>query len=100
MVAADVFIYLGALERIVGAVVGTLAEDGLIAFSLETLAGSDDFALRPSRRYAHSEAYARRVLSANALAVLSLESVVIRHDRHDPVEGLAIVAGFAAASAG
>ncbi|TIV67115.1 MAG: methyltransferase domain-containing protein [Mesorhizobium sp.] len=100
VVAADVFIYLGALERIVGAVAGMLAEDSLFAFSLETLAGSDDFALRPSRRYAHSEAYARRVLSASGLAVLSLESVVIRHDRHDPVEGLAIVAGFPAASAG
>ena len=99
-VAADVFIYLGTLERIVGAVAGTLAEDGLFAFSLETLAGGDDFALLPSRRYAHSEAYARRVLCANGFAVLSLESMVIRHDRRDPVEGLAIVAGFPAASAG
>ncbi|RWL48424.1 MAG: methyltransferase domain-containing protein [Mesorhizobium sp.] len=99
VVAADVFIYLGALERIVGAVAGTLAEDGLFAFSLETLAGGD-FALRPSRRYAHSEVYARRVLSASGLAVLSLQSMVIRHDRRDPVEGLAIVAGFPTASAG
>ncbi|TIV30261.1 MAG: hypothetical protein E5V99_18070 [Mesorhizobium sp.] len=94
------FIYLGALERIVGAVANMLAQNGIFAFSLETHTGSDDFALLPSRRYAHSEAYARRVLSASGLAVLSLESVVIRHDRHDPVEGLAIVAGFAAASAG
>jgi predicted TPR repeat methyltransferase len=100
VVAADVFIYLGALERIVGAVAGTLAEDGLFAFSLETLAGSSDFALLQSRRYAHSEAYARRVLSASGLAVLSLESMVIRHDRHDPVMGLAVVAGFPAASVG
>jgi predicted TPR repeat methyltransferase len=92
--AADVFIYLGALDRIVGAVAGMLAEDGLFAFSLETLAGGGDFALLPSRRYAHSEAYARRLLTANGLAVLSLESVIIRHDRRDPVEGLAVVAGF------
>ncbi|PBC08209.1 methyltransferase domain-containing protein [Mesorhizobium sp. WSM3859] len=98
VVAADVFIYLGALERIVGAVANMLAQNGIFAFSLETLAGGD-FALRPSRRYAHSEAYARRVLSASGLAVLSLESMVIRHDRRDPVEGLAIVAGFPAAFA-
>lgn len=97
VVAADVFIYVGALERIVGAVVGMLAEDGLFAFSVETLAGDGDFALQPSRRYAHSEAYARRVLSANGLAVLSLESLVIRHDRRHPVEGLAVVAGVSAA---
>ncbi|NUS19517.1 MAG: methyltransferase domain-containing protein [Mesorhizobium sp.] len=100
VVAADVFIYIGALERIVGAVASMLAEDGLFAFSVETLAGGGDFALHPSRRYAHSEAYARRVLAANGLAVLSLESMVIRHDRRDPVEGLAIVAGFPTASAG
>ncbi|TPJ60961.1 methyltransferase domain-containing protein [Mesorhizobium sp. B2-7-1] len=99
VVAADVFIYLGALEHIVGAVAGMLAEDGLFTFSLETLAGGGDFALLPSRRYAHSEAYARRVLCANGLAVLSLESMVIRHDRRDPVEGLAIVAGHRAAAA-
>ncbi|MBZ9732032.1 methyltransferase domain-containing protein [Mesorhizobium sp. CA18] len=99
VVAADVFIYLGALECIVGAVGNILADGGLFAFSLETLAGGGDFALLPSRRYAHSEAYARRVLRANGLAVLSLESTVIRHDRRDPVEGLAIVAGFPAAAA-
>ncbi|TPJ82845.1 methyltransferase domain-containing protein [Mesorhizobium sp. B2-6-2] len=99
VVAADVFIYLGALERIVGAVANILADGGLFAFSLEALAGGGDFALLPSRRYAHSEAYARRVLCANGLAVLSLESMVIRHDRHDPVEGLAIVAGALAAAA-
>ncbi|BCM17006.1 class I SAM-dependent DNA methyltransferase [Mesorhizobium sp. J8] len=96
VVAADVFIYLGALDRIVGAIAGMLAEGGLFAFSLETLAGGGDFALLPSRRYAHSEAYARQLLAANGLAVLSLESMVIRYDRRDPVEGLAIVAGFPA----
>ncbi|MDG4873823.1 methyltransferase domain-containing protein [Mesorhizobium sp. WSM4935] len=98
VVAADVFIYLGALDRIIGAVANILAEDGIFAFSLETLAGGGDFALLPSRRYAHSEAYARRLLGANGFAVLSLQSLVIRHDRGDPVQGLAIVAGFAAAA--
>lgn len=99
VVAADVFIYVGALEGIVGAVADMLADGGIFAFSVETLAGGGDFTLRPSRRYAHSEAYARRVLSANGFAVLSLESMVIRHDRRDPVEGLAIVAGFQARAA-
>ncbi|TPI42706.1 methyltransferase domain-containing protein [Mesorhizobium sp. B3-1-9] len=96
VVAADVFIYVGALDRIVGAVANMLADGGIFAFSLETLVGGGDFALLPSRRYAHSEAYARHVLCANGLSVLSLESMVIRHDRRDPVEGLAIVAGFPA----
>ncbi|MBN9551227.1 MAG: methyltransferase domain-containing protein [Alphaproteobacteria bacterium] len=99
VVAADVFIYVGALEGIVGAVADMLAEGGMFAFSVETLAGGGDFTLRPSRRFAHSEAYVRRVLSANGLAVLSMEGMVIRHDQRSPVEGLAIVAGFQATAA-
>ena len=56
--AADVFIYVGALEAVMKTIAGMLAGDGLFAFSVETLAGSGDFALQPSRRYAHSEAIA------------------------------------------
>ena len=93
MVAADVFIYVGALESIVGAIAGALADDGVFAFSVETIAGGNDFALLPSRRYAHSEAYVRRVLAASGLTTLSLESTTIRHDRGEPVGGLAVIAG-------
>ena len=91
-VAADVFIYVGALERVVGAIADSLANEGLFAFSVETLAAGDGFALLLSRRYAHSEAYVRRVLAASGLSILSLESTTIRHDRNVPVEGLAVVA--------
>ncbi|MEZ2328231.1 methyltransferase domain-containing protein [Mesorhizobium sp. RCC_202] len=93
VVAADVFIYIGALEGIVAAAAASLAGKGVFAFSLELLAGgSDDFALQPSRRYAHSENYMRRVLAANGLAILSLDPTIIRLDRGAPVDGLAIVA--------
>ncbi|SFN76990.1 Predicted methyltransferase, contains TPR repeat [Mesorhizobium sp. NFR06] len=93
VVAADVFIYLGALERIVAAVADALADDGVFAFSVETIADGDDFALLPSRRYAHSEIYVRRVLAASGFTILSLESTTIRHDRGEPVRGLAVIAG-------
>ena len=92
-VAADVFIYVGALERLVAAIAESLARNGLFAFSVETLAGgSGDFALQPSRRYAHSEPYACRVLAASGFSVLSLDRTTIRLDRGSPVDGLAIVA--------
>ncbi|WFP76345.1 methyltransferase domain-containing protein [Mesorhizobium sp. WSM4906] len=93
VVAADVFIYVGALDRIVGAIAGALADGGLFAFSVETLADGGDFALLPSRRYAHSEAYVRCVLAASGFSILSLDPAVIRQDRSEPVEGLAVVAG-------
>ncbi|RWB59900.1 methyltransferase domain-containing protein [Mesorhizobium sp.] len=93
VVAVDVFIYLGALERVVGAVAESLVDKGVFAFSVETTAGGEDFALLPSRRYAHSEAYVRRVLAVSEFAILSLESTTIRHDRGEPVGGLAVVTG-------
>jgi len=106
VVAADVFIYVGALEGVVKAIAGMLARDGLFAFSVETLAGEAatgeaatgeaadriDFALLPSRRYAHSKAYVSRVLGVAGLAVLSMQPTVIRQDRSQPVDGLAVVA--------
>ena len=93
---ADVFIYVGALEAVVETIAGMLAGDGLFAFSVEKLANedaSDDFALLPSRRYAHSQAYVRRVLAANGFSILSVETKTIRQDRREPVEGLVVVAG-------
>lgn len=97
VVAADVFIYVGALDRVVKAVAGILAGNGLFAFSVETLAegeatGEAGFALRPSRRYAHSQAYVERVLAAGGMSVLSIQPTVIRWDRRQPVDGLAVLA--------
>lgn len=91
--AADVFMYVGALETIVATVAGLLGGDGLFAFSVEKLDAADGFALQPSRRYAHSEPYVRAVLAASGFAVLSLEERVIRQDRREPVAGLIVVAG-------
>lgn len=95
--AADVFIYVGALDRLVNKIAGMLAGGGLFAFSVETLPGGESsgsigFALQPSRRYAHSQSYVERVLDANGFSVLSLQPTIIRQDRRQPVEGLAVVA--------
>jgi len=86
--AADVFMYVGALDGIVKTVAGLLADDGLFAFSVEKLTGDGDFELQPSRRYAHSETYVRRVLQAAGLSLLSLDEKAIRQDRKEPVQGL------------
>ncbi len=91
--AADVFIYMGALQPVVSTVAGLLADGGLLAFSLEKLAGDDDFRLQPSRRYAHSENYVRRLLEQNGLTLLSLDERALRQDRGEPVAGMIVVAG-------
>jgi predicted TPR repeat methyltransferase len=90
--AADVFMYLGWLHDIVARVATWLQPGGLFAFSVERHHGPEDVVLRASRRYAHSDAYVRRLLDAARLAVVSFDAATIRMDRGEPVEGLIVVA--------
>lgn len=90
--AADVFMYVGALDAVVAGAAATLLPGGIFAFSVEKHDGAEDFVLRPSRRYAHSQAYLRRLLDAHGLSVASLAAAPIRTDRGEPVEGLIVVA--------
>ena len=89
--AADVFMYLGALDKVFSSVMKMLAPGGLFAFSVERLAGEGVFELQDSRRYAHSEAYVHGLIAAAGLRLVSLEHAVIRQDRREPVEGLIVV---------
>ncbi|AMS44241.1 Type 12 methyltransferase [Aminobacter aminovorans] len=93
--AADVFMYLGALDRVFSSVMKMLAPGGVFAFSVERLAGEGVFDLQESRRYAHSEAYVHGLIAAAGLRLLSLEHAVIRQDRRTPVEGLIVVTDLA-----
>ncbi len=89
--AADVLMYLGRLDGLIGTAAQMLTPGGLFAFSVEAHDGPEDFVLRPSRRYAHSESYLRRMLEGRLL-VLALTRHVIRMDRNEPIEGLIVVA--------
>lgn len=93
VVAADVFLYVGALDAIFVRIAAMLATDGLFAFSVEQLADSETYDLQPSRRYAHSLAYVDAALGRAGLAVRSQAQDIIRHDRGVPVVGLIVVAG-------
>ena len=90
--AADVFMYVGALDGVFATVAAALKAGGLFAFSVEAHAGPEDVVLRASRRYAHSEAYLRRLLAEAGLSVVSLERADIRMDRGAAIEGLIMVA--------
>jgi predicted TPR repeat methyltransferase len=89
--AADVFMYVGAMDAIVPRISAALPAGGVFAFSVEHHPGPEDFVLRPSRRYAHSEAYLRRLLRESGFDIGSLERATIRMDRGEPVEGLIVV---------
>lgn len=113
VLAADVFIYVGALEAVFAEVERLLAPQGLFAFSVEALdaqAGHDargsadsglaessaqgggetgeaGWRLMPSLRYAHSSAYIRQLASRHGLRVDTLRPGPIRQEQRQPVAG-------------
>jgi len=89
--AADVLVYVGALDALFRAVAARLPPDGLFAFTVEEADGGD-LVLRDSLRYAHGEAYIRRVLAEAGLAVVELRRDRLRLDRGAPIRGLVVVA--------
>jgi predicted TPR repeat methyltransferase len=88
VLAADVFIYVGALESVFASVARVLAPGGTFAFSVEEWTGGDGLRLMPSLRYAHSEAYVRRLAAAHGLQVLNTVRAPIREDQRRPIDGL------------
>lgn len=92
VVAADVFIYVGALETAFGQARAMLLPGGLFAFSVETLDAPDGFALRETRRYAHSQGYVERCLAEAGFRLASVSEATIRKDREQAVTGMIVVA--------
>lgn len=92
VVAADVFMYVGALQGIFARVAAMLRPGGLFAFSVERHAGEEPVKLRESRRYAHSDADVVAGLAAAGFILVSLAPATIRQDRTEPIEGLIVVA--------
>jgi len=90
ILAADVFIYVGALDNVFAAAAQALRPGGLLAFTIESL-DSGDYVLRRTRRYAQSIAYVRRLAQGCRFTEVSMRPVVLRKDLGQPVEGLAIV---------
>ncbi|MGQ2909509.1 MAG: methyltransferase domain-containing protein [Aliihoeflea sp.] len=90
--AADVFLYVGRLERIFAQVAGALVPGGLLAFSVERHDGAGDLQLGDSRRYAHAPDYLRRLLSENGFDLVAMDDAIIRRDRGTDVAGLIVVA--------
>jgi predicted TPR repeat methyltransferase len=92
VVAADVFIYIGALEAVFAGVRRVLAPGGSFVFSVEDGAGAG-FTLRPSLRYAHGEAYLRRLAATHGFVVRSVARLALREEQRVPVAGMVVALG-------
>ena len=91
VIAADVFIYVGALEEVFAAVRQRLRPGGCFAFSVERASDGHELQLRSSLRYAHSLAYVERLASAAGFRVRQTWEAPLREDQQKPVMGLYVL---------
>ncbi len=91
VVSTDVFIYVGQLERVFELTRRALRPGGLFGFSLEAAEEGPDVVLRPSRRYAHSAGYVRRLAREHGFEVLELEPTVLRKEHEQDLPGYVAV---------
>jgi len=91
VMAADVFIYVGALEPVFAAVRARLQPGACFAFSVELSSNGSELTLLPSLRYAHAPAYIDRLAELNGFRVRQSWQAPLREDQHQPVMGLYVL---------
>lgn len=87
--AADVFIYLGALEKIIGWVALALESGGQFVFTVEEHTGPEAYVLRDTCRYAHSARGLQDLLDQAGFDS-RIARAVLREDRGAPVWALIV----------
>lgn len=93
VLATDVFIYIGDLAPIFAAARAAM-DLGVFCFSVEVLApGRGEFALHPTLRYAHSEAYLKRLAAAHDFHLLAANERPVREEQGTSVPGLFVYLG-------
>ena len=91
IVAADVFIYLGALDAAIANAFKVLRPGGSMFFSCEdTPDDGPDFVVRKSMRYAQSQKYVKRLLDATGFAVPSIEAIDVRMEQDEAITGFLV----------
>lgn len=88
VLAADVFIYVGALEAVFASVRRVLEPGGCFAFTVERADDEDVYRLQPSLRYAHSESYVRRLAARHGYSVRELIRAPLRRHAQAPLDAL------------
>jgi len=86
VLAADLFIYIGALGPIFAAIGDVLTAGGRFVFSVENL-DQGSYKLRQTGRYCQSESYIRELASHCGFSIELRQSIDIRKGKHAPVTG-------------
>jgi predicted TPR repeat methyltransferase len=88
VLAADVFVYVGALEPVFADVARCMPAGGVFCFSVEEAREGGPPVLQPSLRYAHSESYVRELAARHGFEVATSLRAPIREEQQVPVPGL------------
>ncbi len=101
VVAADVLIYVGALEPLFHAVAACLRPPGQFCLTVELMPTSPagppvDMRLLPSLRYAHSQAYLRRAATEAGFAIDALVTAPLREEQGVAQMGLYVYLSLSA----
>lgn len=89
VVAADVFVYIGNLADVFASTRQAMMDDGVFAFSVELLdapADAPGYAILPSGRYAHVDAYVRDLAASQGFSVLDHFEGSGRQEHDKPVK--------------
>ncbi len=87
VLAADVFIYVGALEQAFSLLATRMRPGSWLAFTVEDAAPDQTVQLLPSLRYAHSPAYLKDLAQRHGYDMVSSHEEAIRFDQQRPVNG-------------
>ena len=87
VLAADVFIYVGALDQAFALLQPRVSTGGWLAFTVEAGAPGTGARLLPSLRYSHAPDYLRSLADRNGFDWHSTRSAPIRYDQRQPVSG-------------
>lgn len=86
--AADVFIYVGDLTRVIPGAFKVLRPGGMLLFSCErAVQGEPDLILRATHRFAHSEASIQRLCVDAGFNAVHIEAAALRNEGGEPVDG-------------
>jgi predicted TPR repeat methyltransferase len=88
VIAADVFIYVGALEAVFAGVARVMERGGVFCFSVESAPEGQEVVLRDSLRYAHSRRYIEKLAAQFGFGVFTVTQHPIREDQRVPIPGL------------
>lgn len=91
VIAADVFIYIGALEAVFEGARRVLRPGGVFAFSVEQADATEDVALTAHLRYAHARPYLQQLAQRHGFQWLRDQAAPIRQDQRTAIAGLYVV---------